>query len=118
MENLDLNVQEYTEKSIVLTGEDTKAYKEELKKIGGRYNPYLKCGPGWIFSKKKEDELKEKIKELEKDNSKKSKIDFKSHCDIFQVFNEIDKLRDRFSELKEENQDEALEYLKQTFELV
>lgn len=31
---------------------DTKAIKDELKAIGGRFNFRLSCGAGWIFSKK------------------------------------------------------------------
>lgn len=48
---------DYSEKAIALVG-DTKAIKEQLKQLGGRFNPKLSCGAGWIFSKKKEDELR------------------------------------------------------------
>lgn len=47
----------YSEKAIAVIG-DTKEIKEELKKLGGRFNPRLSCGAGWIFSKKIENELK------------------------------------------------------------
>ena len=43
---------DYSEKSIAVIG-DTKNIKESLKEIGGVFNPRLKCGSGWIFSKKK-----------------------------------------------------------------
>ena len=46
----DIKVSEYTERSIVVNGE-TRKYKEDLKKLGGKYNGNLRGGPGWIFPK-------------------------------------------------------------------
>ena len=47
----------YSPKAIVLTG-DTKSFREDLIKINGRWNPYLKKDgekiPGWIFPKNRE----------------------------------------------------------------
>ena len=40
-----------SEKAFAVVG-DTKAIKDELKAIGGRFNFRLSCGAGWIFSKK------------------------------------------------------------------
>ena len=48
---LPITVNEYSEKSFVLLGE-TKKYKEDIKKLGGKWNSNLKCGGGWIFSNK------------------------------------------------------------------
>ena len=53
----DINISDYSEKSIVVRG-DTRKYKEDLKKLGGKYNGRLSDGPGWIFPKKIERELK------------------------------------------------------------
>lgn len=47
---------DYSEKAVALIG-DTKDIKDELKKLGGRFNPRLSCGCGWIFSKKQLDAL-------------------------------------------------------------
>lgn len=55
---------DYSDKAIALIG-DTKAIKEDLKAIGGKYNPCLKCGAGWIFSKRRIDELKVLINQRE-----------------------------------------------------
>jgi hypothetical protein len=55
--NGTLELIDYSDKAIALIG-DTKAIKEQLKALGGRFNPRLSCGAGWIFSKKKESELK------------------------------------------------------------
>lgn len=43
---------DYNELSFVIRG-DTELYRKQLKKLGGRWNPNLKGGSGWIFSKKK-----------------------------------------------------------------
>jgi len=45
-----IKVIDYSDKAIALIG-DTKAIKDELLQIGGKYNKFLKCGAGWIFSK-------------------------------------------------------------------
>lgn len=42
----------YSGKSVAVYG-DTRKFKEILKELGGRFNPYLKGGPGWIFPKRK-----------------------------------------------------------------
>ena len=52
----DLTVEEYTAKSVVVQG-DTRKYKEDLKKLGGKYNGRLKNGPGWIFPKSSESDI-------------------------------------------------------------
>lgn len=51
-----LRMVDYSEKAFAIVG-DTKPYKAQLKKLGGRYNPKLKCGAGWIFSKKRGKEV-------------------------------------------------------------
>lgn len=51
-----LTVIDYSDKSIAIIG-DTKAVKDRLREMGGRFNARLSCGPGWIFSKSKKDEI-------------------------------------------------------------
>ena len=51
---------DYSEKAIAIVG-DTRAIKETLKTLGGRFNSHLSCGAGWIFSKAKEDSLREAL---------------------------------------------------------
>jgi hypothetical protein len=59
MESLD-----YTEKSFVVFGEDTKNHKDKLKELGGRYNPNLthpvtkEKMSAWIFSNKQKEKVK------------------------------------------------------------
>jgi uncharacterized coiled-coil protein SlyX len=57
-------IKKYTEKSYVVTGSDTKEHKEELKQRGCKYNPNLKCGPGWIVCNEKHEEVKKYIDKL------------------------------------------------------
>ena len=55
-----LKLMNYSEKAIVIYGQ-TKEYKDNLKQLGGRFNPYLtiegKRTAAWIFSKRRETEL-------------------------------------------------------------
>jgi hypothetical protein len=52
---------DYSEKTLAVFG-DTKAIKDELKALGGRFNPKLTREDGkqagWIFSKIKKDDLR------------------------------------------------------------
>jgi len=47
---------DYSEKAFAIVG-DTKAHRKQLKQLGGRFNRNLKCGAGWIFSKKRGKEV-------------------------------------------------------------
>lgn len=51
---------DYSEKAIAIVG-DTRAIKETLKTLGGRFNSHLSCGAGWIFSKAKEATLRKAL---------------------------------------------------------
>ena len=51
---------DYSEKAIAIVG-DTRAIKDTLKTLGGRFNAHLTCGAGWIFSKAKESALREAL---------------------------------------------------------
>lgn len=63
-----LEMVDYSEKAIAVFG-DTKAIKEQLKELGGRFNPSLNYNgekrAGWIFGKKKAGKVKELIKPTE-----------------------------------------------------
>jgi hypothetical protein len=51
-----MKIIDYSAKAIAVVG-DTKPIKNELKKLGGKFNPRLSCGAGWIFSAKKREEV-------------------------------------------------------------
>lgn len=48
---------DYSDKALAVVG-DTRPIAESLKALGGRFNPRLSCGAGWIFSKRVEDSLR------------------------------------------------------------
>lgn len=62
--NAALYIVDYSEKAIAVFG-DTKAIKETLKSMGGRFNPALTHNgeklAGWVFSKSKESDVKSYI---------------------------------------------------------
>jgi hypothetical protein len=62
-----MNLVTYTEKSFVVNGE-TKEHKEELKKLGGKWNSNLSCGAGWIFSLKSLADVEEFVKSKNNNN--------------------------------------------------
>ena len=55
-----LQIIDYSEKAIAVVG-DTRAIKDTLKTLGGRFNAHLTCGAGWIFSKAKEATIREAL---------------------------------------------------------
>ena len=60
----DFTIVDYSEKAVAIFG-DTKAIKEQLSALGGRFNMYLtlkgKKSAGWIFQKSKESELRKLV---------------------------------------------------------
>jgi hypothetical protein len=54
-----MKVQQYSEKSVVLISENEKEIeyiklqKQVLKNLFGKFNPFLSCGPAWVFSSKR-----------------------------------------------------------------
>ena len=57
-----MEIQDYTDKSFVLFGDDTKKYKDCIKEMGGKWNANLKIGPGWVFSTNQKDTVREWLK--------------------------------------------------------
>ena len=62
-----MKLEEYSDKAFVVRGEYTKKYINELKSMNGRFNPKLKGGAGWIFSKKHTDKLNTFIEQKNKE---------------------------------------------------
>lgn len=67
---------DYSEKAIAIVG-DTKDIKDKLKELGGRFNPRLSCGAGWVFSKKQRAEVEKLLQggKVEKSASKPKEDD-------------------------------------------
>ena len=68
---------DYTDKSLVLVG-STYAHKEEIKKAGGKYNPNLSVGKGWIFPKTKKKVVEKLVKKMRSAPAKSRKAVKKS----------------------------------------
>jgi hypothetical protein len=58
----EINIIDYSVKAFAVIG-DTKPIKDKLKELGGSFNPRLSCGAGWIFSKKRLDEVTKALSE-------------------------------------------------------
>jgi hypothetical protein len=56
----NLSIEEYSEKAIVVRGEDTKKLKSIIRDFG-KWNRRLRGGPGWILPKKNKDEFAYRI---------------------------------------------------------
>jgi hypothetical protein len=70
-----MEIKNYTDKSFVLCGEETKNHKDYIKELGGKWNPNLTTGPGWIFSINQKEKVHEWIKtKSPKDGEKSSPI--------------------------------------------
>ena len=59
-----MEIVDYSDRSIAVIG-DSRAIKDQLKELGGRYNRNLTVNDetvaGWIFSKKKEDAVRQLV---------------------------------------------------------
>lgn len=64
-------IEKYSEKSFVVRGKTFK-YKDKLIEVGGKWNPNLKGGKGWIFPLTKLEEVK-KVVDAINDNLKEIK---------------------------------------------
>lgn len=82
-ENNDFQIIDYSDKAIAVIG-DTKRIKDQLKALGGRFNPKLSCGCGWVFPKTKLQEVKEVLNldiVEENEKSKETTNDYKKILD-------------------------------------
>lgn len=59
-----LQIIDYSEKSFAVVSKErpSEEIREILRTCGGTYNPFLKCGKGWIFSKKRLQQVKTALK--------------------------------------------------------
>ena len=71
-EKPNISIVDYSEKAFAVVG-DTRSVKDDLKKLGGRFNGKLSCGAGWIFSNKSREAVEKFISSGEV--SSKVKVD-------------------------------------------
>ena len=101
----DIKVIEYSEKAIVVQGEDTRKFKESLKSLGGKYNGRLRTGPGWIFPKNMktriEQEIESDFKNIKSYQSYNSNLSTSSNSNTnTNVINLIKKLNNKVDNLE------------------
>ena len=83
----EIIIEDYSEKSFVVRGE-TRKIANQLKELSGLYNSKLRCGPGWIFSKNKREEVEKKILSNKPNEENKSdNKQFESNIDIISSIN-------------------------------
>ena len=58
MTSTKVEIINYSERAFAVVGEGTRILKDDLKKLGGKYNASLTCGAGWIFSVKSLDSVR------------------------------------------------------------
>ncbi len=63
----EINIVDYSEKAFAVIGtpEDLKAIQAKMYELGGKWNKHLKCGPGYIFSKKQLETVTKALSEEE-----------------------------------------------------
>lgn len=65
-EMTEIHIENYTEKSFVVLG-DTKPHKDNIKKLGGKWNSRLRDNKmGWIFPMSKKESVEEYIRDFQK----------------------------------------------------
>ena len=117
----DVNIENYTAKSFVLLG-NTKKYKDDIKKLGGKFNCNLKDNKvGWIFPIEKKDQVEKWIKsdnisektEIKNDLQKtlkeildNQKLFLKNQEKIMKTQERILKVLDIINEEDEENEED------------
>jgi len=57
-DKVEIDIIKYSDKAIAVIG-DTRPIKDILRSLGGKFNPHLTCGAGWIFPSKKEQEIRQ-----------------------------------------------------------
>ena len=116
--SMNMFLVDYSDKSCVLYGEDTKIYKDKIKNLGGSWNRNLSYGgntiKGWIFPLKYKKSIEEFLKGLKttsrqvvsKENN--SEIPYailvteKTNCDVnveSTLRKEIQELNNKLNEL-------------------
>ena len=114
----EIYIENYTGKSFVVLG-DTRPHKENIKKLGGKWNNRLKDNKmGWIFPMSKRDSVEKyintfkktgNIPEIKASQSKTSNI---SQQDLENILNRLEKLECEVQNLKNKDVDNKQEQKK------
>lgn len=82
-----LKIINYSDKSIAVVGDGTKTHKDSLKELGGKYNPNLSGGAGWIFSKKATEKVQNFLETIGQDGEINSADESEDVNDVSEVKN-------------------------------
>ena len=114
----EIYIENYTGKSFVVLG-DTRPHKENIKKLGGKWNSRLKDNKmGWIFPMSKRDSVEKyintfkktgNIPEIKANQSKTSNI---SQQDLENILKRLEKLECEVQNLKNKDVDDKQEQKK------
>jgi len=113
-----LQLVEYTERSIVVIGSGTLEHSDSLQKLGGKFNPKLKCGSGWVFAKTRKEYVEKFIKSgvVEIPPPKKWDKSEGSKQDLTQIFKELKEAFDSDEEYTGDIIHEVLTQIKEKYE--
>jgi hypothetical protein len=104
----EIYIENYTEKSFVLLG-DTRPHKENIKKLGGKWNSRLKDNKmGWIFPMSKKDSVEkykntfQKTRNIPEIKESYSKMFNMSQKDLENILKRLEKLEQEVIFLRQE----------------
>lgn len=86
-ENDNIRIEVYSERSFAVYG-DTKALSDKFKEHGGYFNLYLRGGAGWVFSKRREKEIREIIANAP-NPSKRAAIEYNKEIDASKTVSKL-----------------------------
>ncbi len=105
-------LQNYSDKSFVVRGEDTIKIKDTLKYIGGKWNSSLKDGGAWIFSNNQRERVEKLLEVL---NSNKSEKVNEPARGSPKVLEKVEKVVEKTEESTESDTIEINDYTEKTF---
>ena len=110
----------YSPKCIALTSTNDfgKKFSSALKEIGGKYNPKLSIGEGWIFKLDTQTNLSDTLRKIFKGEIKPKETEFRSpifedsdtDCKIFNLMDEIKRFQPEDQEEKERTLSEGKDF--------
>lgn len=108
-EKHEIKLYSYTPKSIAMTssGDFGKKFSTHFKELGGKFNPKLSIGPGWIFRLDLQSGLSDILRKIFKGEIKPKELGVKNpmfdDSDIdFKIFNTLQELIELLPESEEE----------------
>ena len=115
-EMTEIYIENYTEKSFVVLG-DTRPHKENIKKLGGKWNSRLKDNKmGWIFPMSKKDSVEKyindfkQIGDIPEIKESQTKIVSMSQKDLENILKRLEKLEQEVRGLKNADADEEVQH--------